>query len=165
MSSPHRTESTSREGLRLRTFIQESNGIEGIHRVGHWDVEAHASLLVLSRLGVEDLQDFVREIAGVELRRESGMDVRVGSHVPPPGGPQIRADLHDLLEEINDGRLTPYEAHVRYETLHPFLDGNGRSGRAVWAWQMRRDGLDPFALPFLHRFYYQSLDGARADES
>jgi hypothetical protein len=33
-------------------------------------------------------------------------------------------------------------------------------GRAiwVWAWQMQKMGRDPFALPLLHRFYYQTLE-------
>jgi len=41
------------------------------------------------------------------------------------------------------------------------MDGNGRSGRAIWAWQMLGDEQDPFAIPFLHRFYYQTLDASR----
>ena len=48
------------------------------------------------------------------------------------------------------------ETHVRYELLHPFLDGNGRSGRALWLWLM---GQAP--LGFLHTFYYQTLSAAR----
>ena len=48
-----------------------------------------------------------------------------------------------------------------YEMLHPFMDGNGRSGRALWAWMMLRLGQDPFALLFLHRFYYQTLENSR----
>jgi Fic family protein len=55
----------------------------------------------------------------------------------------------------------PWKCHVRFETLHPFLDGIGRTGRAIWVWQMQRIGRDPFALPFLHRAYYQSLENTR----
>jgi hypothetical protein len=107
------------------------------------------------------LEEFVEVVAARPLRRAVGQDVRVGNHRPPRGGPSIEGHLEDLLSAVNGGRVSPYEAHRRYETLHPFLDGNGRSGRALWAWQMLRDGLDPFALPFLHRWYYQSLDAAR----
>ena len=59
-----------------------------------------------------------------------------------------------MLEEMSE--TDPWVFHVQYERLHPFTDGNGRSGRALWAWQMmrRREGL---ALGFLHRFYYQTL--------
>ncbi len=59
------------------------------------------------------------------------------------------------------GALSPFEAHVAYEKSHPFMDGNGRSGRAIWAWMMQREGLDPYSLQFLHRWYYQSLNAAR----
>jgi Fic family protein len=57
--------------------------------------------------------------------------------------------------------FSPYQQHHQYESLHPFTDGNGRSGRTIWAWHMMRVGRDPFALPFLHRFYYQALEAGR----
>ena len=46
----------------------------------------------------------------------------------------------------------------RYETLHPFMDGNGRSGRILWAWQMIEHNIAPgLSLGFLHAYYYQTL--------
>jgi hypothetical protein len=146
----------------VERFVRESNRIEGISREPlQRELDAHAAFLALPTVTVEDLESFVSLIAGVPLRRAVGQDVSVGSHVPPPGGPEIERDLARLLDVANADN-DPYEVHVSYELLHPFLDGNGRSGRVLWAWQMRRLGRDPFSLPFLHRFYYQSLDAARA---
>lgn len=140
-------------------FIAESNRIEGINRPGtREEIRAHDHLWSLEIISVGDLEDFVKAIAGASLRRYPGRDVRVGSHTPPPGGPNIETQLFGLLDAIGSGHLNPFHAHQRYEHLHPFMDGNGRSGRALWAWHMAKRGLDPFPLPFLHRWYYQSLE-------
>jgi Fic/DOC family len=159
-------ETTTRPDPRLREFVCESNRIENIVREpSRGEIEAHAWLLSLDVLHVPDIVEFVLEVAGgnAPLRSQPGMNVRVGGHLPPPGGPEIPKALDELLGLISDSRqLTPFEAHCRYETLHPFLDGNGRSGRAIWAWQMQDLGRDPFALTFLRSFYYQALDGYRA---
>jgi hypothetical protein len=135
-------------------FVTESNRIEGILR-DPTDAELHATvdLVALPVLSVGSLNAFVAVVQpGAALRNRFGMDVRVGNHYPPRGGPEIEEKLVVLLEDITRGRLTPFEAHVRYETLHPYMDGNGRSGRAVWYWQMRHAPLG-----FLHTFYYQTL--------
>jgi len=148
--------------LALARFVEESNRIEGIHRPPtDREIDAHVRFLAYGELSVAELEEFVQDVAGVPLRRALGQDVRVGPHLPPPGGPGIETRLKGILADIWNGDLTPYQAHIEYETLHPFLDGNGRSGRALWAWHMNFDGHDPFALPFLHRWYYQSLDGGR----
>jgi hypothetical protein len=110
---------------------------------------------------VADLEKFVDDVAGASLRRQPGMDVVVGSHVPPPGGSKIESHLVELLADIQGFDISPWEAHVEYETLHPFGDGNGRSGRVLWAWQMAQEGNDPFAISVLHRMYYQALEAPR----
>jgi Fic/DOC family len=153
---------TSQHGA-LRNFVSESNRIEGITRPPTADeVAAHSAFLALRRPTTDRLCAFVEAVAQAPLRERIGMDVRVGSHVPPRGSPHMRAQVDRLLHVVtNRAWGTPYEIHVRFELLHPFMDGNGRSGRVLWAWCMRRDGQDPLALPFLHRFYYQALDAAR----
>jgi hypothetical protein len=69
---------------------------------------------------------------------------------PSPGWSLDRDRTAGLIRRINVRDIGPYPAHIRYEKLHPFMDGNGRSGRAIWALMMR--GRDPFSLPFLHRW-------------
>lgn len=150
----------------LRPFVRESNWIENIVREPSTvELVAHEHLLSLDALSVEAIAQFVQTVADAPLRALPGMNVRVGSHRPPPGGPEIPRRLEGLLRELNvpplDGGHTPFEAHVHYERLHPFMDGNGRSGRAIWLWQMLRDGRDPYALSFLRRWYYDSLEASR----
>jgi hypothetical protein len=146
---------------RLYAFIAESNAIEGIHSVSESDIAAHRKLLALESITVPDVESFVIAITGIfhPLRDSAGMNVTVGKYEPPKGGDIVRATLGGLLFEILG--MSPYVAHQRYEQLHPFMDGNGRSGRALWAWHMNKEGRDPFALPFLHRWYYESLNNWR----
>lgn len=100
---------------------------------------------------------------GYPLRDKPGMNVRVGSHVAPPGGPEIVTSIESILlvAQIPDGEGCEWMIHNAFEHLHPFMDGNGRTGRLLWAWQMLYNGRDPFSLPFLHRFYYQTLSSVR----
>lgn len=147
----------------LLYFVTESNKIEGIHREPtEAELAASQHFIDLSVVQVADLCAFVSTCApGATLRTKAGMNVQIGDHLPPPGGPLIKRRLEDLLERANKDE-DPYTIHVAYETLHPFLDGNGRSGRILWAWQMLRIGAWPrLKLGFLHAFYYQSLSGSR----
>ena len=148
---------------KLIAFVRESNAIEGYHYDPKGiEIEAHNYLLSTPELTVADVSNFVMMIANAPLRDRFGMDVRVGNHYPPRGGVEVRYHLDRLLQEINAKLVSPFEAHHRYETLHPFMDGNGRSGRAIWLWHMQRNNERMHRqLSFLHTWYYQSLDGRR----
>jgi hypothetical protein len=145
---------------RIERFLHESNVIEGIHRVATIEeVGAFSRLLHIKRAPTAlDLGDLQAVFApGMPLRDRVGMDVRVGKYFAPPGGPSIVRRLNTLLRRMHDDS-DPWSTHVAFEMLHPYCDGNGRTGRMLWAWHMRLLGRDPFALPFLHRFYYQTLE-------
>jgi hypothetical protein len=107
---------------------------------------------------LQDLNDVQAAYApGHPLRDQPGLDVRVGNYIAPAGGPGVRGQLQTILNEAWRYK-NPFRVHIAFEMLHPYTDGNGRTGRILWAWHMQRLGRDPFALPFLHRFYYQTLE-------
>ena len=150
---------------KVRTFVQESNRIGGITRPPlKLEVNATVDFIALKEMDINALEVLVDVYApGHILRRHNGLDIHVGRHYPPPGGSNIEEELTELLRSIKedaDPTHLPRHFHKRYEDLHPFTDCNGRSGRALWAWCMLQDGQDPFSLPFLHRFYYQTLQYA-----
>ena len=153
---------------RLREFIRESNHIEGIDREPTEREIALVSLVLDEpQITVKLLENAVTVFeSGAKLRDKVGMDVRVGKHVASPGGPSIRERLDRIVLFANvDSRTVverwPHGTHIDYETLHPFTDGNGRSGRLLWLWMMvKQDGQMP-PLGFLHTFYYQTLSAAK----
>lgn len=137
-------------------FIRESNKIEGILREpSKKEIDEFDRFMNLDEVTVEDMIRFVKVYQpNAELRDRPGLDVRVGRYYPPPGDITIRAALSDLLNDIS--HKSAWETHYEYESLHPFTDGNGRSGRMLWMWQMKSAPLG-----FLHTFYYQTLDNVR----
>ena len=154
----------------LHAFVTESNAIEGIRRTPTDDeLDVSRNFIELPQINAIDLQNFVRVCAGPKalLREKPGMDVMVGPHRPPPGGLSVRAQLSQIVNDVNNTQTDarhrhPYAVHHRYETLHPFMDGNGRSGRILWAWQMLHEEIQPgLRLGFLHAWYYQSLQAGR----
>lgn len=95
--------------------------------------------------------------------------------VPPP--PQRVEDCMAALERFLHDQSLPFStlikaalAHVQFETIHPFLDGNGRVGRLLIALLLHHEGVLRQPLLYLslylkqHRAeYYRLLDAVRHD--
>ena len=119
----------------IEVFVVQSNAIEGIDRDPGGDIEAHLEFL-FSRLTVESLQTLVTRLQpGAVLRDRPGLDVMVGNYTPPRGDYHMSKALQALLYDT-DMVCGPEYTHLAYEMLHPFTDGNGRSGRALWLREM-----------------------------
>jgi Fic family protein len=93
---------------------------------------------------------------------------------PPPGGvPSAMSDLERFLHD-DTLRLPAVVraglAHVQFETIHPFLDGNGRVGRLLITLLLCHSGVLREPLLYLSLFlkqhrtaYYSHLDAVRKD--
>lgn len=126
-----------------------------------WSVEAAAGSAVIS---VEHLLEMHRRLlASGRLAtyagqiREQQNWIGGSSHNPcsaafvPPPPELVRPLLEDLCAFCNDDALSPLVqaalAHAQFETIHPFIDGNGRTGRALIHLILRRRGLAPRVIP------------------
>lgn len=72
------------------------------------------------------------------------------AYVPPP--PEMVPELLENLCEFSESEEVPpllqtAIAHAQFETIHPFDDGNGRTGRALVQALLRRRGLAPRFVP------------------
>jgi Fic family protein len=79
-----------------------------------------------------------------------GASPRGADFIPPPAE-YVQPALADLVQFLNRDDLPPALqaaiAHAQFETIHPFWDGNGRTGRALIHAVLRRRGLAPHYVP------------------
>jgi len=113
--------------------------------------EAHRRLLEGGRGGAQNPGEFRRTQVWVGGTRPGN-----ATYVPPP--PHEVLPALGNLEKYIHGEFGPTPtlvrtavAHAQFETIHPFLDGNGRIGRLLISLILVADG----ALP--HPFFYISL--------
>ena len=80
-------------------------------------------------------------------------DVRVGNWLAPNHG-----KVNGLMAEYCSDwpKMNAWEAHCRFESIHPFEDLNGRVGRLLWLIKAVENGYDG-RISFLRMFYYQTL--------
>jgi len=109
-------------------------------------LEAHARLLAGTRL--EGHGGHLREVQN--WIGGSAYNPCSASFVPPP--PEVVLGLLTELCEFCNGDDVPAVvqaamAHAQFETIHPFVDGNGRTGRVLTQLVLRRRGLTTRTVP------------------
>ncbi len=98
-------------------FIKETNRIENIHRdPTKAEIKEFNRFVKLEKVTIEELERFISVYQpNAKLRNEIGMDVMVGRYIPPRGGPHIPEQLRALLNSIEHGTISAYQAHLHYE--------------------------------------------------
>ena len=132
----------------LREFLKESNHIEREYDdIAHDDAyKAWKFLETLDELNVTRILE-VHNILMKRLNpgiagRLRNCDVRVGYKVCP-SFLQV-GELLDKWLEMHSKAKTEEDiklAHIAFEGIHPFEDGNGRIGRIIYNWQRVKEGL------------------------
>ncbi len=102
--------------------------------------------------------------------------VKVGDYLAPRAE-KVQPMMSDLLEWWNKdaGKISPILsaaiAHHQFETIHPFTDGNGRTGGMLSLWELYRRGFDDHHIFSINEYfwedrprYYAALKKVREEE-
>ena len=114
----------------------------------------HEEILQLHKIIAGDVMD--QGTAG----RYRTIAVRVGKHVPPPPS-DVSGLMFELLTWWNkqsaqlSSVLSSAIVHYQFESIHPFADGNGRTGRALALWELYRRGFDTHHIFSVDEFYWE----------
>jgi len=124
---------------------------------------------------VSQFNDGIRTPIAQIVIKEGGTGPNAGkvSYTPPRGKGVVEAKLHNLIEFLNDDKTYPIDpllkmaiGHLQFEAIHPFRDGNGRTGRIFNIHYLTKKGLLDYPILFLSRYimdhkedYYAGLAG------
>jgi len=160
------------------------------------DVQEVINYVAAMTLGLERLRELpisqrlIREIHEVLLSKGRGSSKQPGefrrsqnwiggsrpanaTFVPPPPGlvPDLMSDLEKFIHADTPdipGLIKAGLVHVQFETIHPFLDGNGRLGRLLITFLLCANGVMAEPLLYLSLYfkthrqrYYDLLQGVR----
>lgn len=114
----------------------------------------HEDILKLHRILTADVME------QGEAGRYRTIGVRVGSY-QPPAPEDVSGLMFELLEWWNHRApeispvLSSAIVHYRFEAIHPFADGNGRTGRALALWELYRRGFDTHHIFSIDEYYWE----------
>ena len=117
----------------------------------------------------------LRTLPGTQLKNDRTGEV---VYVPPQHPDEIRRLLHNLIDFINDDRLSDLDPlvkmaiiHHQFESIHPFYDGNGRTGRILNILYLITQELLDLPILYLSQFiiknkqeYYRLLQLVREEQ-
>ncbi len=125
-TDPEKADDATKEALRYRTAL-----IQGFKDVQEKPLSTRTAVLVCRAIKNVDLD--IRQVPGTALARQpSGKVV----YTPPEGQALLREKLSKLEQFLHghdevDPLIRMAAAHYQFEAMHPFTDGNGRTGRIL----------------------------------
>lgn len=140
-----------------KKFMLESNRIEGEDSLNPNDSIAFSMAIN----GLHTLTDIlqIHNTLGSYLNEAwvgkfRKCNVKVGLYFPPSW-----QEIPHLMEEYieNLPNLSSWDAHNKFQKIHPFQDLNGRTGRLIWLSKAIDEGYKG-TIPFLQAYYYQTLN-------
>ena len=141
-----------------REVLNYFAGLRYIEKNARKQTLRHEDIFELHRLLASQVMD------QGEAGRYRTIAVRVGNHLPPPAV-DVSGLMFELLTWWNTAAtaLSPVLSaailHYRFEHIHPFADGNGRTGRALALWELYRRGFDSHHIFSVDEYYWEDRPG------
>jgi Fic family protein len=116
---------------------------------------------------IKQLKDGIRPPQSETVIMKHGSGLLGGSivYTPPRGEKLIRQKLTNLIEFINNDKKYDYDpllkmaiGHYQFEAIHPFRDGNGRTGRILNTLIMIQKDLLDFPILYLSAYIIQNKE-------
>jgi Fic family protein len=129
-------------------------GLRFVEKNARRNAIGHAEVLRLHRIMAGEVMEQGK--AG-EYR---AIRVKVGDYIPPRPE-NVRPMMSALLDWWNKEatKISPVLSsaivHHQFETIHPFADGNGRTGRMLSLWELYRRGFDNHHIFSIDEFYWE----------
>lgn len=148
------TEASAAVPRSQREVINYFAGLRYVERHSAGERIAHEAIFELHRILADGVMD------QGEAGRYRTIDVRVGGHLPPAPA-EVSGLMSELLEWWNGPSaalspvITSAVIHYRFESIHPFADGNGRAGRALALWELYRRGFDTHHIFSVDEYYWE----------
>lgn len=150
--------------MNMREHIRESNLIEGIDSVEEdkrslrtWNWALGNIDLMFTTGGVLEIHRRItlKQLPKHQCGKWRTIQVYVGNHTPP-APTFIVSQISQYLEKVRyaSSVLDPKVMHVEFETIHPFVDGNGRTGRMLMWLHEISQGKEPTLLKASERQEY-----------
>ena len=139
-----RADPATKEVLRYREALWA--GYRGMKNRGVID----ASLIIEIFQQIKDTSAGLRSPQAQVVIRRGDSEFRPGEivYTPPRGKEVIETLVNNLIDYLNDDRTYPTDpllkmcfAHYQFEAIHPFQDGNGRTGRILNLLYLVNSGL------------------------
>ncbi len=137
----------TKEALRYRRAL-----LEGVQTLKTRPLTTRTAEVICTQIrGVEMT---VRKVPGTALANDASGEV---VYTPPEGEALIRdllANWERFLHEMEtiDPLVRMAAAHYQFEAIHPFTDGNGRTGRVLNSLFLVEQGLLPLPILYLSRY-------------